>query len=690
MEYVAHELGVPVVQLPALQRSSRPRRMRRRCASSVALITRRRADVLHTHTAKAGATAGSPRPLAGGARPRATVHTFHGHVLSGLLRHRAASGLHPDRAAAGATTGAIVAVSDEVRDDLVRLGVAPPEKIVVIPYGFDLSGSGAAGRRRAGRAARGDRAARGRIRRRLGRPADARSSGPTISSARWPSSSRADATPTSWSSATGPSGASVEALAGELGVADRCRFLGYRRDMSRWYGTFDAFLLTSENEGTPVVAIEALASGCPVVATDAGGTATVVRDGETRLPRAGRGHARSGAPPARARDDPELARSLGDAGALDVRAGSPRRRWRTPSRRSTGGCSPRREGPPHPQDHRRQRLRAAPADAAARPARSAASTPASSGSTSTAAMRRASTGSSTTWGSVRARPLHTRRQPAHGGEVVRRVRRAGPTSSTRTSSTATSTARSRRAHAGAVRLVAPQRRPLPARAVPLRRPPFARRARRHHRDLGRRARVPRAAGLPREKLLTIHYGLDELPRSRRRRRRPSSGSRRDAPLVLAIGRLIAQKDHATLLRAFARVHAEHPEARLAILGSGPLEAETRALGGELGLDDAVFLPGRLAIREWLERANVFVHTSPGKGSGSCCSRRCSPGFPVVATRVSAVPEVVGDGETGSSSSRATWRPGGGPLGAARRPGPARRARARPGATRAGASSRSRG
>ena len=67
----------------------------------------------------------------------------------------------------------------------------------------------------------------------------------------------------------------------ELGVQERCRFLGYRRDMSRWYGIFDAFLLTSENEGTPVVAIEALASGCPVVATDAGGTATVVRHGES-------------------------------------------------------------------------------------------------------------------------------------------------------------------------------------------------------------------------------------------------------------------------------------------------------------------------------------------------------------------------------------------------------------------------
>jgi glycosyltransferase involved in cell wall biosynthesis len=51
--------------------------------------------------------------------------------------------------------------------------------------------------------------------------------------------------------------------------------------MGSWYAAFDAFLLTSANEGAPVVAIEALAAGVPVVATAAGGTGTVVDDGET-------------------------------------------------------------------------------------------------------------------------------------------------------------------------------------------------------------------------------------------------------------------------------------------------------------------------------------------------------------------------------------------------------------------------
>ena len=64
-------------------------------------------------------------------------------------------------------------------------------------------------------------------------------------------------------------------------MADRVRLLGYVADMGSWYAAFDAFLLTSANEGAPVVAIEALAAGVPVVATDAGGTRTVVDDGET-------------------------------------------------------------------------------------------------------------------------------------------------------------------------------------------------------------------------------------------------------------------------------------------------------------------------------------------------------------------------------------------------------------------------
>lgn len=155
-----------------------------------------------------------------------------------------------------------------------------------------------------------------------------------------------------------------------------------------------------------------------------------------------------------------------------------------------------------------------------------------------------------------------------------------------------------------------------------------------------------AAGHPEEKLVTIHYGLDSLPEAPSERTPAEVGIPADVPLLLAVGRLTEQKDHATLLRAFARTRERHPKALLAILGIGPLEAETRALVRKLGLEDEVFLPGRLEIRAWLERADVFVHSSRWEGFGLVLLEAMLAGLPVAATRVSAVAEVVADGETG--------------------------------------------
>jgi glycosyltransferase involved in cell wall biosynthesis len=155
-----------------------------------------------------------------------------------------------------------------------------------------------------------------------------------------------------------------------------------------------------------------------------------------------------------------------------------------------------------------------------------------------------------------------------------------------------------------------------------------------------------AAGHDPRKLVTIRYGLDELPAAPSEPTPAAAGIPSGAPLALAVGRLIEQKDHATLLRAFVLVRERQPEARLAILGSGPLEGATRALARELGVEDAVSLPGRTSPRDWLERADVFVHTSRWEGFGIVLLEAMLASLPVVATSVSAVPEVVAQGETG--------------------------------------------
>jgi glycosyltransferase involved in cell wall biosynthesis len=154
------------------------------------------------------------------------------------------------------------------------------------------------------------------------------------------------------------------------------------------------------------------------------------------------------------------------------------------------------------------------------------------------------------------------------------------------------------------------------------------------------------AGLPAEKLVTIHYGLDGPPTRSSEVTPEQAGVPEDAPLVLAVGRLIAQKDHATLLAAFARVREAHPNARLAILGWGPLEQATTERAAALGLDGSLLLLGRVEPRDWLARADVFAHTSRWEGFGIVLLEAMHSGLPIVATNVSAIPEIVADGVTG--------------------------------------------
>ena len=73
----------------------------------------------------------------------------------------------------------------------------------------------------------------------------------------------------------------MERYAQDLGIHPNVIFTGWRRDLPRIYADLDLLVVSSNNEGTPVSAIEAMASGCPVVATRVGGIPDVVQDRET-------------------------------------------------------------------------------------------------------------------------------------------------------------------------------------------------------------------------------------------------------------------------------------------------------------------------------------------------------------------------------------------------------------------------
>jgi glycosyltransferase involved in cell wall biosynthesis len=101
--------------------------------------------------------------------------------------------------------------------------------------------------------------------------------------------------------------------------------------------------------------------------------------------------------------------------------------------------------------------------------------------------------------------------------------------------------------------------------------------------------------------------------------------------LLAVGRLAKEKGFDRLLAAFARVHARHPDWRLVILGEGPLRAELEQKSDELGLSEAVALPGTVGnIGDWYEACDAYVMTSLFEGFGNTLAEALVYGLPAVA------------------------------------------------------------
>jgi glycosyltransferase involved in cell wall biosynthesis len=280
MDALAEQLGVTPVSLPTLQR-----RIGIGDLASLLFLRRQirewRPVILHTHAAKAGALGRMAALLAGRYRPPVIIHTFHGHVLTGYFS-RLVSALFTriERMLARRST-CLIAVSKEVRDDLVRLRVAAPDRIVVVPLGFDLLRFEAPGEER--------RARRVAFRTSLGIPLEA----PLVTLVgRLESIKRVDRflrvanlieQPRAWFLVVGD-GSLRERLqespeARSLG--ERLVWAGLRDDMADVYFATDVLAVTSDNEGTAVTAIEAQAAGIPVVTTRVGGMPSVVEDGET-------------------------------------------------------------------------------------------------------------------------------------------------------------------------------------------------------------------------------------------------------------------------------------------------------------------------------------------------------------------------------------------------------------------------
>ncbi len=120
-------------------------------------------------------------------------------------------------------------------------------------------------------------------------------------------------------------------------------------------------------------------------------------------------------------------------------------------------------------------------------------------------------------------------------------------------------------------------------------------------------------------------------------------------------RLIPKKGLLTALRAFALFHAEHPRALFTIAGDGPMKREVADTARQLGIENALQLPGFLsqdALRELYGKSQIFLHPSETtadqnqEGVPNSMLEAMSTGLPVLATRHGGIPEAVHDEKTG--------------------------------------------
>jgi len=163
--------------------------------------------------------------------------------------------------------------------------------------------------------------------------------------------------------------------------------------------------------------------------------------------------------------------------------------------------------------------------------------------------------------------------------------------------------------------------------------------------------LERHGGLPRAKIQVIPNGIDlgRLPPFvlDRRAGRQAAGFAPERRLVAQVGRLTAQKDYPTFLRAAAALAPGHPDVDFLVVGAGELRAELERLAVDLGLGARVrFLGLRDDVPAVLAGVDVLALTSRWEGLPNVVLEAMATGAVAVATDVGGCRDVVRAGETG--------------------------------------------
>jgi len=252
-EAEAARRGISLARIPGLGKGEG--RSGRALAEVLRLIDRFRPDLVHTNMAKAGLL-GRAAALARGVPLR--VHTFHGHVFRGYFPPLLSRLLAWAEKILALSATRLAAVAPSVKEDLVRLGVARPGKIRVLEPCLDLEPFR---RAREGRPPVGG--GRELVVGWAGRLVPVKdpflfARTAELLARRFPGIRFVAA----------GAGPLLEAL---RRAPSRVAWLGHQEEMAPFYAGLDLLLLTSRNEGLPLVLVEAMAAGVPWVAPAVGG-----------------------------------------------------------------------------------------------------------------------------------------------------------------------------------------------------------------------------------------------------------------------------------------------------------------------------------------------------------------------------------------------------------------------------------
>jgi sugar transferase (PEP-CTERM/EpsH1 system associated) len=162
-------------------------------------------------------------------------------------------------------------------------------------------------------------------------------------------------------------------------------------------------------------------------------------------------------------------------------------------------------------------------------------------------------------------------------------------------------------------------------------------------------RIARETAFPRERIRVIRNGVDlrRFGRVTREAARAALGLPADARMALAVGRLVAVKDHLTLLDAVNQLHRQGLDVTVVLAGEGPLQPLLAERASSLGIANRVhFLGHRSDVDVVLAAADMFVQSSTSEGLSNTILEAMASALPVVATRVGGADEMVQDGLTG--------------------------------------------